>query len=149
KILLQFQTSGVVSDGKVNILGALKRSKVNIFQQFSKKSRKTKKKSDGKTGIFTQNQITTKSIFLYGYSSKTNHCKYLKFSPNIYISTIENFDFSDNSFFEFIFLRNMLKNSTLNFSKNIPSNSYRENSKHHNKKNVIRSLNIDNNSSKS
>ncbi|KAF0755288.1 Uncharacterized protein FWK35_00019701 [Aphis craccivora] len=29
---------------KMNILGALKRSKVNIFQQFSKKSRKTTKK---------------------------------------------------------------------------------------------------------
>ncbi|KAF0752503.1 piggyBac transposable element-derived protein 4-like [Aphis craccivora] len=32
-----------VSDRKVNILDALYRSKVNIFQQFSKKSRKTKK----------------------------------------------------------------------------------------------------------
>ncbi|KAE9528781.1 hypothetical protein AGLY_012356 [Aphis glycines] len=35
---------GVVSDGKMNILGALKRSKINIFQQFSKKNEKTKKK---------------------------------------------------------------------------------------------------------
>ncbi|KAF0760917.1 Uncharacterized protein FWK35_00017738 [Aphis craccivora] len=34
--MLQFETMGVVSD--------VKRSKVNIFQQFSKKSRKTKKK---------------------------------------------------------------------------------------------------------
>ncbi|KAF0750325.1 Uncharacterized protein FWK35_00017166 [Aphis craccivora] len=31
--------------------------------EFSKKSRKTKKKNDGKTGIFTQNQFSTKSIF--------------------------------------------------------------------------------------
>ncbi|KAE9532140.1 hypothetical protein AGLY_010342 [Aphis glycines] len=37
------------------------RSKVNIFQHFSKKS-----------------------IYLYDCNSKTNHCKYLKFSPNIY-----------------------------------------------------------------
>ncbi|KAF0745507.1 Uncharacterized protein FWK35_00038547 [Aphis craccivora] len=60
--MLQFQTLGVISDVKVNILGALYRSKVNIFQQFSKKLRKTKK-NDGKTGIFTQNQFSTKSIF--------------------------------------------------------------------------------------
>ncbi|KAF0770620.1 Uncharacterized protein FWK35_00013823 [Aphis craccivora] len=30
---------------------------------FSKKLRKTKKKNDGKTGIFTQNQFSTKSNF--------------------------------------------------------------------------------------
>ncbi|KAF0766935.1 Uncharacterized protein FWK35_00017497 [Aphis craccivora] len=53
----QFQTLGVIFDGKVNILGALYRSKLNIFQQFSKKSRKTKQKCDGKTGIYTQNQF--------------------------------------------------------------------------------------------
>ncbi|KAF0760918.1 hypothetical protein FWK35_00017739 [Aphis craccivora] len=41
--MLQFQTLGVVSDAKVSILGVY-RSKVNISQQFSKKSRKTKKK---------------------------------------------------------------------------------------------------------
>ncbi|KAF0761993.1 Uncharacterized protein FWK35_00016169 [Aphis craccivora] len=50
--------------------------------EFSKKSRKTKK-NDEKTGIFTQNQFSTKSIFFYGCNSKTNHCKYLKFSPNV------------------------------------------------------------------
>ncbi|KAF0760319.1 hypothetical protein FWK35_00030988 [Aphis craccivora] len=41
--MLQFQTLGVVSDVKVNILAALYRSKVTVFQKFSKKSRKTKK----------------------------------------------------------------------------------------------------------
>ncbi|KAF0746539.1 Uncharacterized protein FWK35_00029032 [Aphis craccivora] len=42
--------------------------------QFSKKSKKQKKKkNDGKTGIFTQNQFSTKSIFFYGCNSKTNH----------------------------------------------------------------------------
>ncbi|KAF0743164.1 Uncharacterized protein FWK35_00034781, partial [Aphis craccivora] len=40
--------------------------------EFSKKSRKTKK-NDGKTGIFTQNQFSTKSNFFYGCNSKTNH----------------------------------------------------------------------------
>ncbi|KAF0764365.1 Uncharacterized protein FWK35_00010337, partial [Aphis craccivora] len=38
--------------------------------------------------IFTQNQFSTKSIFLYGCNSKTNDCKYLKFSPNVYVSVI-------------------------------------------------------------
>ncbi|KAF0747801.1 Uncharacterized protein FWK35_00023772, partial [Aphis craccivora] len=58
--------------------------------EFSKKSRKTKKKkNDGKTGIFTQNKFSTKSIFLYGCNSETNHCKFLKFSPNIYVISIK------------------------------------------------------------
>ncbi|KAF0773683.1 hypothetical protein FWK35_00004063, partial [Aphis craccivora] len=50
--------------------------------------REKPKKNDGKTGIFTQNKFSTKSIFLYGFDSKTNHCKFLKFSPNIYVSVI-------------------------------------------------------------
>ncbi|KAF0770037.1 Uncharacterized protein FWK35_00008075, partial [Aphis craccivora] len=53
-----------------------------------KKIEKNKKKNYGKTGIFTKNQFSTKSIFFYGCNSKTNHCKYLKFSPNIYVSVI-------------------------------------------------------------
>ncbi|KAF0713259.1 Uncharacterized protein FWK35_00029643, partial [Aphis craccivora] len=52
------------------------------------KRREKPKKNDGKTGIFTQNKFSTKSIFLYGFNSKTNHCKFLKFSPNIYVSVI-------------------------------------------------------------
>ncbi|KAF0773339.1 Uncharacterized protein FWK35_00000559 [Aphis craccivora] len=47
----------------VNIVGIWGVSKIKNFQLFSKKSRKTKKNNDGKTGIFTQNQFTTKSIF--------------------------------------------------------------------------------------
>ncbi|KAF0761556.1 Uncharacterized protein FWK35_00009806 [Aphis craccivora] len=54
---------------------------------FKKIKKNKKKKNDGKKGIFTQNQFSTKSIFLYGCNSKTNHCKHLKFSPNIYISS--------------------------------------------------------------
>ncbi|KAF0748955.1 Uncharacterized protein FWK35_00032890 [Aphis craccivora] len=58
------------------------------FPTVFKKIEKNKKKNDGKTGIFTQNQFSTKSIFFYGCNSKTNHCKYLKLSPNVYISVI-------------------------------------------------------------
>ncbi|KAE9526197.1 hypothetical protein AGLY_013828 [Aphis glycines] len=47
-----------------------------VFVPFSKNSRKTKI-SDGKTGIFTQNQFLTKSIFCIWL--------YLKFLPNVYI----------------------------------------------------------------
>ncbi|KAF0758203.1 Uncharacterized protein FWK35_00021351 [Aphis craccivora] len=43
---------------------------------FKKKEINKKKKNDEKTGIFTQNQFSTKSIFLYGCNSKTNHCKF-------------------------------------------------------------------------
>ncbi|KAE9531405.1 hypothetical protein AGLY_010611, partial [Aphis glycines] len=81
---------------------------------------KNKKKNDGKTGIFTQNQFSTESIFLYGCNSKTNYCKYLNFSPNVNVSVIytvkfskntEIFDFYANFFFEvsFKFLRNLSK----------------------------------------
>ncbi|KAE9528743.1 hypothetical protein AGLY_012318 [Aphis glycines] len=41
---------------------------VKIF----KKIEKNKKKNDGKTAIFTQNQFSTESIFLYRCNSKTN-----------------------------------------------------------------------------
>ncbi|KAF0702121.1 hypothetical protein FWK35_00031852, partial [Aphis craccivora] len=40
--------------------------------------------SNRKTNLFS-----TKSIFLlYGCNSKTNHCEYLKFSPNVYVIII-------------------------------------------------------------
>ncbi|KAF0763476.1 Uncharacterized protein FWK35_00010220, partial [Aphis craccivora] len=58
------------------------------FPTFFKKIENNKKKSDGKTGFLTQNQFSTKSIFLFGCNLKTNHCKYLTTSPNNYISVI-------------------------------------------------------------
>ena len=72
------------------------------FSTVFKKIEKNKKKSDRNTGIFTQNQFSTKSIFLYGCNSKTNHCKYLKFSQNVYVSVLYTlFNFQDNlNFFE-------------------------------------------------
>ncbi|KAF0759682.1 Uncharacterized protein FWK35_00023948 [Aphis craccivora] len=73
-----------VSDRKVNVVCTLG------GQNFQKRREKPKK-NDGKTGIFTQNKFSTKSIFLNGFNSKTNHCKFLKFSPNIYVMSIKNF----------------------------------------------------------
>ncbi|KAF0750863.1 Uncharacterized protein FWK35_00024555, partial [Aphis craccivora] len=34
------------------------------------------------------NKFSTKSIFLYSCNSKTNHCKFLKFSPIIYVKVM-------------------------------------------------------------
>ncbi|KAF0751637.1 Uncharacterized protein FWK35_00020967, partial [Aphis craccivora] len=76
-----FWSMDPVSDRKVNVVCTLR------GQNFQKRREKPKK-NDGKTGIFTQNKFSTKSIFLYGFNSKTNHCKFLKFSPNIYVSVI-------------------------------------------------------------
>ncbi|KAE9537296.1 hypothetical protein AGLY_006319, partial [Aphis glycines] len=87
EIMIQFQTSGVVSDGKVYIL-------------------------DRKTGIFTQNQFLTESIFLYGCNSKTNYCKYLKFLPNVYFKFLRNLS-KTRKFamrLNFKFLRNRVPN---------------------------------------
>ncbi|KAF0712307.1 Uncharacterized protein FWK35_00039153, partial [Aphis craccivora] len=47
---------------KVNILGALYRSKVNIFQQFSK-NREKQKKNDGKTGILCKTSFRPNRFF--------------------------------------------------------------------------------------
>ncbi|KAF0757456.1 Uncharacterized protein FWK35_00021471 [Aphis craccivora] len=85
--MLQFQTLGVVSDNKMNLVGALGRSFFEFPNSFQKR-RENPKNNYGITEIFMQNQFSTKSIFLYGCNSKTNHCKYLKFSPNNYVSVI-------------------------------------------------------------
>ncbi|KAF0767762.1 Uncharacterized protein FWK35_00009178 [Aphis craccivora] len=60
--MLKFQTMGMVSGRKMNLVGALGRSFLN-FPIVFKSAGKNKKKNDGKTGIFTQNQFSTKSIF--------------------------------------------------------------------------------------
>ncbi|KAF0773567.1 Uncharacterized protein FWK35_00006232 [Aphis craccivora] len=71
----------------MNLVGALGRSFFEFPNSFQKRREKPRK-NDEKPGIFTQNQFSTKSIFLYGCNSKTNHCKYLNFSPNVYVSVI-------------------------------------------------------------
>ncbi|KAF0761263.1 Uncharacterized protein FWK35_00021150 [Aphis craccivora] len=69
--MLQFKTSGVVSDGKFDIL-------------FLSDLKKTPGKPQNSGAIFTQNQFSTKSIFyISSYNSKTNHCKYIKFSQKM------------------------------------------------------------------
>ncbi|KAF0745182.1 Uncharacterized protein FWK35_00034193 [Aphis craccivora] len=56
--------------------------------EFSKKSRKNKKKKmTEKREYLRKTSFRPKRIFLYGCNSKTNHFKNLKFSPNIYISS--------------------------------------------------------------
>ncbi|KAF0746400.1 Uncharacterized protein FWK35_00015969 [Aphis craccivora] len=61
-----------VSNRKVNVVGTLGGQNI----------RKNPKKVTEKCEFLpTQNQFSTQSIFLYGYKSKTNHCKNYKFSP--------------------------------------------------------------------
>ncbi|KAE9537283.1 hypothetical protein AGLY_006306 [Aphis glycines] len=69
--MLQFQTSKVVSDGQ--------RSKVNIFQQFSKKSNKTKK-SDGKRKYLRKTSFRPNRFF---YTVVTQKLIILKFLQNM------------------------------------------------------------------
>ncbi|KAF0732006.1 Uncharacterized protein FWK35_00019247, partial [Aphis craccivora] len=59
-----------------------------------KSAEKNQKKIKEKWEFFTENQFSTKSISLYDCNSKTNHCKYLKFSPNFYLKILENFTMS-------------------------------------------------------
>ncbi|KAF0750688.1 hypothetical protein FWK35_00030332 [Aphis craccivora] len=73
-IMLQFQTLGVVSHVKVNIL---------VF----KKIEKNKKKMTEKRGFVRKTIFDQIDFFLWlYYNSKTNHCKYLKFSQNINVN---------------------------------------------------------------
>ncbi|KAF0711414.1 hypothetical protein FWK35_00034837, partial [Aphis craccivora] len=74
EIILQFITMGVVSDRKMNL--------------FSKTPGKPKNKKLRKNGNFYAKPVFDRIDFLYGCNSKINHCKYLKFSPNVYVSVI-------------------------------------------------------------
>ncbi|KAF0755474.1 Uncharacterized protein FWK35_00012645 [Aphis craccivora] len=53
-----------------------------------KKSRKTKKNVTEKREILRKTSFRPNRTFLYSCNSKTNHCKYLKFSPNFLIIAI-------------------------------------------------------------
>ncbi|KAF0751608.1 ubiquitin-protein ligase E3B, partial [Aphis craccivora] len=72
----------------ISVLDSERSEECIDFTMIFQKNREKQKKNDGKTGIFTQNKFSTKSIFLYGCNPKTNHFKFLKFSPNIYVSVI-------------------------------------------------------------
>ncbi|KAF0773428.1 Uncharacterized protein FWK35_00006070 [Aphis craccivora] len=52
------------------------------IREFSKALGKTQKNYGKSFGVLDQID------FLYSCNSKTNHCKYLKFSPNFYVSVI-------------------------------------------------------------
>ncbi|KAF0773106.1 zinc finger MYM-type protein 1-like [Aphis craccivora] len=63
----------VILSGKLQVENVNKQflmSQLPIYLYVSKIGKK-QKISDGKTGIFTQNQFSTKSIFLYGSNSKS------------------------------------------------------------------------------
>ncbi|KAF0757784.1 Uncharacterized protein FWK35_00021605 [Aphis craccivora] len=54
--------------------------------EFSKKSRKTKKKMTEKREFLRKTSFRPNRFFFYGCNSKATHYKYLKFSPNLYNS---------------------------------------------------------------
>ncbi|KAF0769314.1 Uncharacterized protein FWK35_00024423 [Aphis craccivora] len=86
------------SGSKVNLVGALGWS----FFEFPNTPGKTKKKLR-KNGNF---YAKPNRFFLYGCNSKTNHCKYLKFSPN----TTEILNFSEkNSYGSIKILENLIQ----------------------------------------
>ncbi|KAF0769591.1 Uncharacterized protein FWK35_00013217 [Aphis craccivora] len=62
----------------------IKEVKSKHFSTVFKKIEKNKKKVTEKREFLRK----TSSIFLYGCNSKTNRCKHLKFSPNVYVSVI-------------------------------------------------------------
>jgi hypothetical protein len=72
---------------KIHLIGTLGGQKKKNSSSFQKRQEKPWKNNQ-KTGIFTHNHFTTNSTFWFYCNSKTNHCKYLKFSPNVYISVI-------------------------------------------------------------
>ncbi|KAF0748960.1 Uncharacterized protein FWK35_00027054 [Aphis craccivora] len=64
EIKLKFQTLGVISDRKLNLVGALKRSFLKISNSFQSNEKNQKKKLR-KTGNFTQNQFLTIDFFIW------------------------------------------------------------------------------------
>ncbi|KAF0766373.1 Uncharacterized protein FWK35_00011996 [Aphis craccivora] len=73
---------GGVSDSKINLVGALGRSFFEFPNSFQKHREKNRKKIKEKREFLRKTSFRP-NRFLYGCNSKTNHCKYLKFSPNV------------------------------------------------------------------
>ncbi|KAF0751226.1 sideroflexin-2-like [Aphis craccivora] len=93
------------------------------FPTVFKKNQEKQKKSEGNTGIFTQNQLSTISTYCltYGCNSKTNNCKYLKFLPHVYVTVIKtwlNFQNIMTFFILIHYLENVLDNKSCWFRKN-------------------------------
>ncbi|KAF0765500.1 Uncharacterized protein FWK35_00003205 [Aphis craccivora] len=68
EIMLQFQTLGVVSDSKMNLVGALGRSFFELPNSFQKRREILRKNGN----------FYAKPVFDQNCNSKTNHCKYMK-----------------------------------------------------------------------
>ncbi|KAF0763103.1 Uncharacterized protein FWK35_00023403 [Aphis craccivora] len=67
----------------MNVMILQCRSKVNIFQQFSKKLRKRKKKEKENREFLRKNSFDQIVFYMVvTCNSKNNHCKYLKFSSH-------------------------------------------------------------------
>ncbi|KAF0762877.1 Uncharacterized protein FWK35_00032064, partial [Aphis craccivora] len=58
------------------------------FPLVFKSVRKNPKKVTEKREFLRKTSFRPNRFFLYGCKSKTNHCKYLKFSPKVYVSVI-------------------------------------------------------------
>ncbi|KAF0757053.1 Uncharacterized protein FWK35_00036634 [Aphis craccivora] len=65
EITLQFHTLGVVSDSKINLVGALGRSFFEFHNSFQKHREKRK--------FLRKTSFRPIRFFLYGFNSKTNH----------------------------------------------------------------------------
>ncbi|KAF0762329.1 Uncharacterized protein FWK35_00017476, partial [Aphis craccivora] len=74
----------------LNYGGGLRCKKVKSkhFPTVFKKIEKNKKKMTEKREFLRKTSFRPNRFFFYGCNSKTNHCKYLKFSPNVYVSVI-------------------------------------------------------------
>ncbi|KAF0762986.1 hypothetical protein FWK35_00014178 [Aphis craccivora] len=76
-----------VSNRKVNLVGTLGGSKVKNFPIVSKSARKNPKKVTEKQEFVRKTSfIQNRYLGLFYCNSKNNNCKYLKFSPNIYLN---------------------------------------------------------------
>ncbi|KAF0765028.1 hypothetical protein FWK35_00004490 [Aphis craccivora] len=84
--MLQFQTLGVVSCSKMNLVGTL--GHFLNFPIVFKSAGRNQKIINEKRKFLRKTSIRPNRLFLYGCNSKTNHYKYLKFSPNVYVSVI-------------------------------------------------------------
>ncbi|KAE9521806.1 hypothetical protein AGLY_017796 [Aphis glycines] len=107
KVMLQFQTLGVVSDDKVNILEV----KSEYFPTVFKKIEKNKKKVTEKQDFLRKTSFRSNRFFFYGCKSKKNHYKYLTFSPHGFVTVINTWLNFQNTltFFElFIYHRNFV-----------------------------------------
>ncbi|KAF0750067.1 Uncharacterized protein FWK35_00011251 [Aphis craccivora] len=85
KIMLQFQTLGVVSDSKMNLVGALERSFFEFPNNFQKRWGKTKKKIKEKRELLRKTSFRPNRFFYIVFKFLQNLSKTQKFSINFEI----------------------------------------------------------------